>query len=174
MSHHISDQQFQDYFDGQLNNKEAGKIISHKMVCSTCAESFDHYEQLFSIMSESPQPNFSPAFTKSILHRVMGTKTIFSEKVRLIIFSILSLTGSIAIALYFMDYSRIILGFKNLEISFDWINKTLVYFSSVPINLQGYLLFFTGIGIILLIAIIDYLAMHKKYFRPFTLTFKLH
>lgn len=174
MSYHISDQQFQDYFDGQLSETEAEKIISHKTICDSCAESYDHYKQLFSIMSEIPQPNFSPAFTKNIIHQIMGEKTIFSEKVRLIIFSILSLTGSLAIALYFMDYSRIILGFKNLEISFDWINKTLAYFSSVPVNLQGYLLFFTGIAVILLIGIIDHLAIKKKHFRPFTLTLKLY
>lgn len=170
MSYHISDGQFQDYFDGQVSKDEAGKIISHKAVCTTCAENYDHYEQLFNIMSESPQPNFSPAFTNSIINRVMGSKAVLSEKSRLIIFSVISLIGSMGTALYFMDFSRFSLGFQNIEISFNWIDKMLAYFYSIPKNIQGFLIFFIGIAVILLIAIIDHLAVQKKYFRPFSLT----
>lgn len=91
---HISDSQFQELLDGNLNDRQSKLFLSHILDCRICQKEWQTYLQLKKKLKQIPEIRLSEDFTDHVLAALPGRP--FRFRIRKLIISI-SACGFLAV-----------------------------------------------------------------------------
>ena len=74
MSKHYKDEQFQEYLDGVLPEKDTVLLEHHLTVCRECSTSLAQYKSLYQSLLKMDEPIFDPAFAQTAAKAAMKNK----------------------------------------------------------------------------------------------------
>lgn len=153
MERHLSDQELQDYLDGNLNQK-MNFLVSHLKVCERCQHQLRQYQWLYRKLKEEPDFHIHPHLSHSVIEKI---QTISEKKSRVRftrVLPIIALVITMGTLLYLLNaFSWMSLVVQEL----NWLRTDL--FSSIQdyligLNLNFGLLAYASV-ILLIIILID-------------------
>jgi anti-sigma factor RsiW len=104
---HLTDEQIQDYLDGNLPDCEV-VIRSHIENCDSCLQKLDNYRFLYNSLSRIPQPELPVGFAGRVTEKVLSGRQSGEQLIgwgRLAL--ILSFAGCIAGSIILLDWSSL-------------------------------------------------------------------
>jgi len=160
---HFSEEDIQNYLDGNLSAAERANFQNHLVDCKLCHSKLDAYKQLYTRMSQEPDFQLSPRFPSLVMARIKAESgSFFSVPVQDILLSILGLIAGLGTTIYFVDISRFAAPFKKF---FTGTEEMMV--SSVRDSVHGisidFQIILSVVAILAAIAVIDrFVARHKE------------
>jgi ABC-type multidrug transport system fused ATPase/permease subunit len=165
---HLTDDQLQEYLDGNLNDSDP--CVRHLKSCPSCKRALDNYRTIYLALETEPAFGLSPEFVNNVMSRLPEEKTPAKKETRgrariyerIIAFA--SIAAVMAAAFYFINPMTLI---KSV---FGWTDQSFSSGNQILNILSGY---FSGLGLnpmmflltaltIITIAVIDYIISHRK------------
>lgn len=128
---HLTDEEIQDYLDGNLSEEKRLSIQRHVEACPACQQALGQYENLYVGLQDDREFELSKGFAKSVL-KLLPTEPEAESHSSFVntLLTVLGILIPFGIALYFLDlgllgraFSHILLeplgGFENLLVSLN-------------------------------------------------------
>lgn len=160
---HFSEEDIQNYLDGNLSAAEKANFQNHLVDCKLCHSKLDAYKQLYVRISQEPDFQLSPRFPSLVMDRIKAENgSFFSIRVQDILLSILGLIVGLGTTIYFVDMSQFTTPFKKLFAGTEQKMVSSVRDSVHGINID-FQLILSVVAILAAIAVIDrFIARHKE------------
>lgn len=150
---HLTDEQIQDYLDGNLS-ESAAAIDEHIRSCNACRAELDRYRSLSTALSEDVGFELSPDFASEVVASIeeKGAERFFFRLSHIILWATGILAG-IAILIRFTDIEKAFSGFAIFgETGESFINVIVTSFRNV-IQSSGIDLRFAGMIVLVLLGV---------------------
>ena len=150
---HLTDEQIQDYLDGNLS-ESAAAIDEHIRSCNSCRAELDRYRSLSTALFEDIGFELSPDFASEVVASIeeKGAERFFFRLSHIILWATGILAG-IAILIRFTDIEKAFSGFAIFgETGESFINVIVTSFRNV-IQSSGIDLRFAGMIVLVLLGV---------------------
>ncbi len=151
---HLSDDQLQDYLDGNLKEEA---VINHLDSCPLCRQKLKEYEQLYTALEIDEGFTLSPEFTSKVIARVVAEpvsarQTISSESILIIA----GIIGSVAAVYFIAGAQKLLLMFNHVSAlskemltrTYEPITEILTRMDINPMLVCGAVLTLAAIGVL--------------------------
>jgi predicted anti-sigma-YlaC factor YlaD len=161
---HLTDQQIQDYLDGNLT-EDAHKIEEHIESCKACQAELARYKSISTALSEDIGFELSPNFASEVVASIQekGAERFFFRLSHIILWATGVLAG-IALLIRFTDIENVFYGFAALGESGEGIVNVIATSFQKLIESTGLDVRFVGMVAVVLLGIylIDRLIMRAR------------
>ena len=165
---HLTDDEIQDYLDGNLTQRDWVLAEKHLKTCPLCQEALKQYKALYVGLKHELGFELSQNFAKAVIRRLPAQEEAEPHfdflNIFLIIFGALS---SLGVALYYVNLKTLGKAFSNL-LSFqqEFISGILEPIKNLYLGLNGSIgfLIFVGLSLAIIVAL-DHFLMKPKYKR---------
>jgi hypothetical protein len=165
---HLSDEEIQDYLDGNLSQEIALLAQQHLQVCQRCREALKQYESLYVELKEDKGFELSKGFPKAVLRRLPAegeAESRFGFVNTLLV--ILGIIISVGVTLYYVDLRPLGKAFAHLLPHREFGLGLLDFIKGVLVGLNGNLgLLVFAVLTLLIIGGLDRLILGPRYRRP--------
>ena len=163
---HLSDEEIQEYLDGDLSPENELLFETHLKICPHCQESLKQYQSLYVGLANDEGFDLPKSFAKSVISRLPEEAKVKSRfNYASIFLTILGIIIAVGITFYYVDLKplgRVISDafVSQYEHSFGLIVSIKSYLASLNGNLS--LLAFAGLTL-LIIAALDRALVQSRY-----------
>ncbi len=169
---HLTDEELQDYLDGNLLWEQRGVFGRHLEVCAVCRNEMRQYQSLRSeLRAEPPGFQLSHKLSRAVLSNIQ-TESLGAVHGLLwqLFLSLLGLVVCLNITFYFFDFRPVVKEVQDIPTPrlapfLDIFPQIKAFFSGLNMNLT--LLVFAGLALLVIFAI-DHLIQSKR--KPVSLT----
>jgi hypothetical protein len=165
---HLTDQEIQEYLDGNLSPREASLAEKHIESCVFCQECFDRYQSLYAELKREEGFELSNDFAKSVVSRLPEEAKVKSHfNYANIFWTILGIIITVGITLYYVDLKPLVEASSHTFLSQYEFGSILVSsMKSFLVSLNGNISFGVLAGLTLLVIVaLDYVLFHPKFGR---------
>jgi len=164
---HLTDDEIQDYLDGNLSRQDALLIERHLEICPLCQEALTQYQGLYVGLKNDKGFDLSKNFAKSVIKRLPAEGETESHFNYLNIFlTILGIIVTLGVTLSYVDLRPLGKAFAHVLPGQEFGSSLLVFAESLLTNLNGNAGFLIIVLLtLLLIAALDRFIIQPKYRR---------
>lgn len=165
---HLTDEQIQDYLDGNLSHNEESIFKGHIQSCHKCQSELAQYQNLYIGLNEDVAFNLSPGFTSAVMKAVQAeAKKAFLARLWNVLLPIIGIAVGIGVMVYYVDLKPFIKIFRdslNPNRYFD--NTALTSLTDVlsKLNVNLSLIVFAGLSLLAVILIDQLLSRRRQKF----------
>lgn len=163
---HLTDEQIQDYLDGNLTHYQVTFLTEHIQSCQKCQAELAQYQSLYGELKEDVPFNLSPNFSNAVMKAVQAEqKKAFWARVWNMLLPIIGIAVGIGVMMYYVDFKPFVKIFAdslNPARYFD-DSEVLSELSQVlaKLNLNLNIIVFAGLSLLIVI-LIDYLISRHR------------
>jgi hypothetical protein len=165
---HLTDEEIQDYLDGNLSRQKALLVERHLESCPLCQEALKQYQGLYVGLKDDLGFDFSKGFAKSVIKRLPAKGETESHFNYLNIFlTILGIIISVGVTLYYVDLRPLGRAFSHILFPPQEFGSGLVAFiKNLLVGLNGNVgLLIFAILTLVIIGALDHFVFQPKYRR---------
>ncbi len=165
---HLTDDEIQEYLDGNLSPQDASLFETHLKSCPHCHESLRQYQSLYIGLTNDRGFNLSKNFTESVISRLpveAEVKSLFNYAN--IFLTILGIVITLGITFYYVDLKSLGKAISRVLIpQYEFGSAFVASVKSFLVGLNGNLslLAFAGLTL-LIIAALDRALVQPRYRR---------
>jgi hypothetical protein len=101
---HLTDEEIQDYLDGNLSGETTLQVREHLQVCRRCREALKQYQSLYVGLEDDAGFELSKGFAKTVVRRLPAEAEAKSHaSVLNIVLIVLGVAVSLGFTLYYVD-----------------------------------------------------------------------
>jgi hypothetical protein len=101
---HLTDEEIQDYLDGNLSSETTLQVDEHLQVCRRCRETLKHYQSLYVGLEDDTGFELSKGFAKAVIRRLPAQEEAKSHAgVFNVLLMVLGVAVSLGVTLYLID-----------------------------------------------------------------------
>jgi hypothetical protein len=165
---HLTDEEIQEYLDGNLSPREASLAEKHIESCIFCQECFKRYQSLYAELKCDEGFELSRDFTKSVVSRLPeGAKVKSHFNYANIFWTILGIIITVGIILYYVDLKPLLETISHaLLLQYEFGSILVSSMKSFLVSLNGNISFWVLAGLTFLVIVaLDHLLFHPKFRR---------
>jgi hypothetical protein len=152
---HLTDEEIQDYLDGNLLQERIFTINSHLSVCELCKSEINQYKSLYTELSKKVNLEFSVNFSKNVIAKIHKESRSWLPNLSDTLLAIIGFAVVIGTIIYFVDFAPFLEIFKNIPGLQNYIDLTFSGFSVIKnfldrMNLNFSLIIFTGLALFII------------------------
>lgn len=165
---HVTDEQIQDFLDGNLFQEQVTIVERHFQTCQKCQSELAQYRNLYAGLNSDVSFDLSPGFST----RVMKAVQVEAKKTALArlwnrLLPFIGIAVGIGVMIYYVDFNPFIKTFA------DSLNPTRYFDNTILTNLTDVLgklnvnlslIVFAGLSLLAVILIDQLLSRHKAKF----------
>jgi hypothetical protein len=165
---HVTDQQIQDYLDGNLPYDQASILERHIQSCKKCQTELAHYQNLYGDLKADTSFALSSGFSTNVMKAVQAeAKKAWLARLWNVLLPVLGIAVGIGVIEYYVDFKPFI------KIFGDSLNPTRYFDNTVltsltdvlsKLNVNLNLIVFAGLSLLAVILIDQLLSRHKAKF----------
>ena len=165
---HLTDEQIQNYLDGNLPHDQVSFLKGHIQSCPNCQSELAHYRGLYVELKEDVAFDLSSHFFTSVMKAVQAeAKKAFLTRLWNVLLPILGVAAGIGVMIYFIDFKPF------LKIFSDSLNPGRYFDSAVLSNLNQVfaklnvnlnIIVFAGLSLLVVILVDHLISRHKLKF----------
>lgn len=163
---HLTDEEIQEYLDGNLSPQNASLFERHLESCSFCKESLKQYQSLYVGLVNDEGFDLPKSFVKSVISRLQAEPEAKSHfNYANIFLTILGIIIAVGITFYYLDLEPLGKAISNILLSqYEFGSALLVSIKSFLAGLNGNISLLALAGLtLLMIAALDRLVFQTKY-----------
>jgi anti-sigma factor RsiW len=164
---HLSDEEIQDYLDGNLSEETALRAKGHLQVCQRCREALKQYESLYVGLQGEKGFELSKGFAQAVLRRLPAegeAESRFSFVNTLLV--VLGIIISLGATLYYVDLRPLGRAFSHLLPKSQVGLELLDLIEGILLGLNGNLgLLVIAVLALLIMGVLDRIIFQPKYRR---------
>jgi hypothetical protein len=165
---HLTDEEIQEYLDGNLSPRDALLAEKHIESCTFCQECFNRYQSLYAGLKREEGFELSKDFAKSVVSRLPEEAKVKSHfNYANIFWTILGIIITVGITFYYVDLKPL-LGIISHAFSsqFEFGSILVSSMKSFLVSLNGNISFWALAGLTFLVIVaLDHLLLHPKFER---------
>lgn len=164
---HLTDDEIQDYLDGNLSQENALWVKKHLETCPLCQEALQQYQGLYVGLKSDKGFDLSKGFTKSVIKKLPAEGEMESRFNFVNTFlTILGIIISAGVTLYYVDLRPLGRAFSHILPPHEFGSVLVAFIKSFLVGLNGnigFLIF--AVLTFLFIAALDHFVFQPKYKR---------
>ena len=163
---HVTDQEMQDYLDGNLPQEEVSIFRGHLQSCQKCQTELTQYRALYSELQAEVAFELSPDFSASVMKSIRAeAKKVILVRLWNLLLPIIGIGIGVGVLIYYVDFKPFAKAFS------DSLNPSRYFDSTVLTNLDDVLsklkvnlnlIVFAGLSLLAVILIDHLLSRHKE------------
>lgn len=160
---HLTDEEIQDYLDGNLSQEIALLAQQHLQVCQRCREALKQYEGLYLELKEDKGFELSKGFPKAVLRRLPAegeAESRFGFVNTLLV--ILGIIISVGVTLYYVDLRPLGNAFAHLLPHREFGLGVLDFIKGILVGLNGNL----GLLVLAVLTLLIIGGLDRLFFQP--------
>lgn len=162
---HLTDEQIQDYMDGNLSHDGVSNLTGHIQSCQKCQSELVQYQALYGELKKDVAFNLSPNFSNTVMKAVQAeAKKTFLSRVWSVLLPVIGIAVGIGVMMYYVDFKPFVRAFTdNLNPDKYFDSTILSELSEVlaKLNVNLNVIIFAGLSLLAVI-LIDYLISRHK------------
>jgi hypothetical protein len=164
---HLTDDDIQDYLDGNLSRQNALSVERHMDTCPLCREALRQYQDLYVNLKEDRGFDLSKGFARSIIKRLPAEEEAKSHFSFVNIFlAILGIIISAGVTLYYVDLRPLGRAFSYILPRYEFGSEFFAFIKDFLVGLNGNVgLLVFALLILLIIAALDRFILQPKHRR---------
>jgi hypothetical protein len=164
---HLTDEEIQDYLDGNLSQETTLQVREHLQVCRRCRETLKHYESLYVGLEDDTGFELSKGFAKAVIRRLPAQAEAKTHAgVLNVLLMVLGVAVSLGMTLYFIDLKPLAQALSDLLPGPELGTGLLDLVEGLLVGLNGNVEFLAiALLIFFLVAGLDRLVFQPKYKR---------
>lgn len=169
---HLTDEQIQDYLDGNLPHDQASVLRGHIRSCQKCQSELTQYQGLYVELKEEVAFNLWPGFSSAVMKAVQaGAKKAWLARLWNLLLPVIGIAVGIGVMIYYVDFKPI------LKVFADSLNPGRYFDSAVlselnqvlaKLNVNLNIIVFAGLSLLAVILIDQLLSRHKDKFFSYS------
>lgn len=164
---HLTDDEIQEYLDGNLSQENALWVKKHLETCPLCQEALQQYQGLYVGLKNDKGFDLSKGFAKSVIKKLPAEGEMESRFNFVNIFlTILGIIISAGVTLYYVDLRPLGRAFSHILPPHEFGSVLVAVIKNLLIGLNGnvgFLIF--ALLTLLLVAVLDRLIFQPRYKR---------
>ncbi len=165
---HLTDEQIQDYLDGNLPHDQVSILNGHIQSCQQCQSELAQYRSLYVELKEEVEFDLAPGFTNAVMKAVQAeAKKAFLTRLWNLLLPIIGIAVGIGVMIYYVDFKPFVKAFADsLNPSRYFDNTVLTNLNEIlgKLNVNLNLIVFAGLSLLAVILIDQLLSRHKAKF----------
>jgi len=163
---HLTDEQIQNYLDGNLPHDQLSFLKGHIQSCPKCQSELAHYQDLYVELKEDVAFNLSQDFSNAVMKTIQAeAKKTFLARLWNVLLPILGVAAAIGVMLYYIDLKPFLKAFSDSLNPGKYFDSTALnnlnqVLAKLNVNLN--LIVFAGLSLLVVI-FIDYLISRYKF-----------
>jgi len=163
---HLTDDQIQNYLDGNLSQEQVSILKGHIQTCQMCQSELEQYQSLYSELEEDVSFDLSPDFSNIVMKSIqIEAKKVFFARLWNVLLPIIGIAVGIGAMIYYVDFKSFV------KIFTDSMNPSRYFDSAVLSNLNEILaklnvnlnlIVFAGLSLLVVILIDHLISRHKE------------
>jgi anti-sigma factor RsiW len=160
---HLTDEEIQDYLDGNLSGEIALSIKGHLEVCQHCREALKQYQSVYVGLEDDKGFELSRGFAKTVVRRLPAEADAKSRFGFLnLLMEILGFVAAIGGTLYFVDLRPLARAFSHILPGPQLGSGLLDFVKGLLVGLNGNI----GLLIFALLTLALIAGMDRLFFQP--------
>jgi anti-sigma factor RsiW len=165
---HLTDEELQNYLDGNISPSQASIFEQHLESCKKCQVELEHYQSLYAGLKDDTALALSPDFSNAVIKAVHAeAKKAFLARLWNMLLPVLGIAVGIGVMVVYVDFKPFLKAFG------DSLNPTRYFDNAVLTNLNEVLgklnvnlnlIVFAGLSLLAVIGIDQVLSRHKEKF----------
>jgi anti-sigma factor RsiW len=163
---HFTDEQIQDYLDGNLPHDQVSILTGHLQSCQKCQSEMAQYQSLYVELKEDVAFNLSPTFSNAVMKAVQaGAKKALLARLWNLLLPVIGIAVGIGVMIYYVDFKPF------LKVFTDSLNPGRYFDSAVlselnqvltKLNVNLNIIVFAGLSLLAVILIDHLISRHKE------------
>lgn len=163
---HLTDQQIQDFLDGNLSQEQESIFRGHLQSCPQCHSELAQYRALYSELQSEMAFELSPDFSSRVITAIQAeARKAWLARLWNLLLPMFGICIGIGVMIYYVDFKPFLKVFSdslNPSRYFDSIVMTNLKEVLIKFNLNLNLIMFAGLSLLVVILIDQLLSRHKE------------
>jgi predicted anti-sigma-YlaC factor YlaD len=165
---HLTDEEIQEYLDGNLSPENALSFKTHLEICPLCRESLNQYHNLYADLSTDKGFELSKDFAKSVTSKLPAMANVPSRPNYVNTFvTVLSSIIGMALIFYYVGLKPLSEAISHtLSSQFEFGSILMASMKNLLVSLNGNISFWVLAGLTFLVIVaLDHVLFHPKFGR---------
>jgi len=162
---HLTDEQIQDYLDGNLSHDQVSILTEHFQSCQKCQTELAQYKSLCGVLKEDVAFDLSPSFSNAVMKAVQAdAKKALLARLWNLLLPIIGIAVAIGVMIYYIDFKPFMKVFADSLNPGRYVDSAVLselnpVLAKLNVNLN--IIVFAGLSLLAVI-LIDYLISRHK------------
>ncbi len=162
---HLTDEQIQNYLDGNLPHDQLSILTAHIQSCPNCQSELAQYQELYAELKEDVSFDLSMNFSNDVIKTVQAeAKRAYMARLWNLLLPVIGIAVGIGVMIYYVDFK------PSMKVFADSLNPGRYFDSAVlselsqvlaKLNVNLNIIVFAGLSLLAVI-LIDYLISRHK------------
>lgn len=171
---HLTDEQIQNYLDGNLPHDQVSILTGHIQSCQQCQSKLAQYRSLFAGLKDDAPFDLAPGFTNAVMKAVYAeAKKAFLARLWNVLLPVIGIAVGIGVMIYYVDFKPFMKVFANsLNPGRYFDSAVLSELNQVlaKLNVNLNIIVFAGLSLLVVILIDHLISRHKEKFISYMRT----